>query len=420
MRPGTEPPLICTPEERLDLFARAGFDECFFVKFDERIATLSPARVSRSAGRSARARAAWWSAIDLSLRPPARRRRRAHGASTSTPRGVAVVAVDRVRERRRAGLQHAHSRPDSSRATWPRADRLLGGTGYEIRGPVELGAGRGHALGFPTANVRVPAKLLPKDGVYSATARYDGRDYAALVSIGTNPQFDGKRRTVEAWLRDFQHTIYGRELRLRDLRYVREQRLFAGVDELVEQMQRDLASSRLSQLWLRSCELRPVVLACALAACVRAGSARVRRAPRKVAHVGEPAPDWTEPSLPGPTLSLAVFHGKAVYLNFFATWCPPCNEEAPAIDALAREYAARGLQVVGVDVLENARKAAEFRQEHHLTYPVVVDGGTLRDQYTVNGLPVHVFIDRLGIVRRIVVGEMSPADMRSNAERLLQ
>jgi riboflavin kinase/FMN adenylyltransferase len=86
----------------------------------------------------------------------------------------------------------------------------------------------------------VPNKLLPKDGVYAATARYDGRDYAALVSIGRNPQFGGRERTVEAWLRDFQQTIYGRELALRDLRYLREQRLFAEVGELVKQMQLDL------------------------------------------------------------------------------------------------------------------------------------------------------------------------------------
>jgi cytochrome c biogenesis protein CcmG, thiol:disulfide interchange protein DsbE len=113
-------------------------------------------------------------------------------------------------------------------------------------------------------------------------------------------------------------------------------------------------------------------------------------------------------------------HGKAIYLNFFATWCPPCNEEAPAIDALAREYGSRGLQVVGVDVLENARKAGSFRSEHHLGYPVVVDSGTLRNQYNVNGLPVHVFIDRSGIVQKIVVGELSAAAMRENIERVLQ
>ena len=109
-----------------------------------------------------------------------------------------------------------------------------------LRGSVEIGAGRGHRLGFPTANLRVPEKLLPKDGVYSATARYDGRDYAALVSIGTNPQFGGRERTIEAWLRDFEQTIYGRELAVRDLRYLREQRLFAEVGELVRQMHSDL------------------------------------------------------------------------------------------------------------------------------------------------------------------------------------
>jgi hypothetical protein len=55
-----------------------------------------------------------------------------------------------------------------------------------------------------------------------------------------------------------------------------------------------------------------------------------------------------------------------------------------------------------------------------LIYPVVVDSGTVRDQYRVNGLPVHVFIGRDGIVQRIVVGEMSPLEMRHSVERLLQ
>ncbi len=76
--------------------------------------------------------------------------------------------------------------------------------------------------------------------------------------------------------------------------------------------------------------------------------------------------------------------------------------------------------MVGVDVLENAHKAESFRDQHHLIYPVVVDQGTLRDQYNVNGLPVHVFIDRNGIVRKIVVGELSTADMRSNVEKILR
>jgi thiol-disulfide isomerase/thioredoxin len=168
---------------------------------------------------------------------------------------------------------------------------------------------------------------------------------------------------------------------------------------------------------LRACAF--LLCAASFGACAH-GSDAGSAAPNSIARVGEPAPLWSEPSLPGPKLSLAALRGKPVYLNFFATWCPPCNAEAPAIDAIARAYGPRGLQVVGVDVLENAQKAAGFRAGHHLSYPVVVDDGTLRDQYRINGLPVHVFIDRAGSVRRIVVGEMSPAEMQSEAERLLQ
>jgi cytochrome c biogenesis protein CcmG, thiol:disulfide interchange protein DsbE len=166
---------------------------------------------------------------------------------------------------------------------------------------------------------------------------------------------------------------------------------------------------------------RPWLAAVALCLTAACGHARgTDSGASQTARVGQPAPAWTEPSLPGPSLSLSSLRGKAIYLNFFASWCPPCNEEAPSIDALARNYATRGLEVVGVDVLENARKAESFRDEHHLVYPIVVDSGTLRDQYQVNGLPVHVFIDRDGVVAKIVVGELSPAQMRTDVERLLQ
>ena len=139
-----------------------------------------------------------------------------------------------------------------------------------------------------------------------------------------------------------------------------------------------------------------------------------------IAQVGLPAPAFSQRQLSGRPLSLGALHGRVVYLNFFATWCPPCNEEAPAIEALSRRYAGRGLAVVGVDVLENAQKAASFARAHRLTYPVLVDDGAMTDRYGVNGLPVHVFIDRSGVVRRIVFGEMSTPEIRSAVDRLLQ
>ena len=138
-----------------------------------------------------------------------------------------------------------------------------------------------------------------------------------------------------------------------------------------------------------------------------------------VARVGQPAPGWRQQTASGGTLSLASLKGKPVYLNFFATWCPPCNEEAPDVNALQKQFASRGLQTVGVDELENPAKAKAFVQKFGLIYPAIVDDGTLQNQYNVNGLPVHVFIDRTGIVRKIVVGEMSKAQISSAIQTIL-
>lgn len=237
LRPGTEPALLNTPSERLELFARTGFEECFFVRFNEGVATLSPAEFLEILAERLQIRAV---AVGATFRFGHKRAGDvAFMQDFFSKRNVEVVAVEPLCE---DGTRISSTRIRNLIAGGEtiEADRLLGGTGYELRGTVEIGAGRGHALGFPTANLKIPAKLLPKDGVYAANARYDGRDYAALVSVGTNPQFGDGPRTVEAWLRDFAQTIYGRELALRDFRYVREQRLFADVGELIEQMQLDL------------------------------------------------------------------------------------------------------------------------------------------------------------------------------------
>ncbi len=154
------------------------------------------------------------------------------------------------------------------------------------------------------------------------------------------------------------------------------------------------------------------VLAAALAGCAREGtSAR--------ASVGAPAPNFSEPTVAGTTLTMSSLAGKPVWLSFFATWCPPCNAEAPDIAIVQREFSARGLQVVGIDVQENATKAKQFVDKHHLSYPAVVDAGTLSDAYSINGMPVNVFIDKAGIVRAIEIGELSRDEMESDVKKVL-
>jgi riboflavin kinase/FMN adenylyltransferase len=240
LRPGSEPPLITTPQERIGLLARAGIEECFFVPFDERIAALSPqafvddvlvgalgvravvvgANFRFGKGRAGDANLALQALAKHDVAFLAIENSAAGGERISSTRIRALIAAGDTQEAETL-LDHA----------------------FELRGTVCLGAGRGHDLGFPTANIELQTdKLLPKDGVYAAVARHDGRDHMALVSIGTNPTFEGKKRTIEAWLRDFNATIYGEELCVRELRFVRDQVRYDSVEALLAQMKKDLSA----------------------------------------------------------------------------------------------------------------------------------------------------------------------------------
>ncbi|MDB5095572.1 MAG: bifunctional riboflavin kinase/FAD synthetase [Candidatus Eremiobacteraeota bacterium] len=240
LRPGTEPPLIATLEERINAFARAGIDETYVLTFDASIASLAPDQF-----------------LDETLVGRIGARVMVVGANFrfgSKRAGDVAFAQAHLSERGREMVPVPNELDGGERVSSTRirtaiaagdleeADRLLGAP-YTVRGPVSFGAGRGHDLGYPTANIAVPPrKLLPPDGVYRITGRHDGRDYPGLVSIGTNPTFDGAARTVEAWLLDFNGALYGEELALRDFRFVRGQQRFDSVDELIAQMQLDAAT----------------------------------------------------------------------------------------------------------------------------------------------------------------------------------
>jgi riboflavin kinase / FMN adenylyltransferase len=240
LRPGNEPPLIATLEERVNAFARAGIDEAYVIPFDASVASLTPAQF-----------------LDETLIGRLNARAMVVGANFRFGHkraGDVAFAQAHLRERSRDMVPVPNTMDDGERVSSTRiraaiqsgdletADRLLGEP-FTVRGVVTFGSGRGHDLGYPTANLVVsPKKLLPPDGVYRATGRHDGRNYFGLVSIGTNPTFDGVDRTVEAWLLDFNGALYGEELSLRNFRFVRAQRRFDSVDELIAQMRDDAST----------------------------------------------------------------------------------------------------------------------------------------------------------------------------------
>lgn len=125
------------------------------------------------------------------------------------------------------------------------AAKLLGHA-YSLHGPVVSGDGRGHDLGFPTANIAYPAqKMLPSNGVYACWAWLAGKRYKAAVNVGIRPQFHDQAGAplVEAYLLEFDREIYGEDLRLDFVARLRDESKFGTVQALVQQIEADVKTA---------------------------------------------------------------------------------------------------------------------------------------------------------------------------------
>jgi cytochrome c biogenesis protein CcmG/thiol:disulfide interchange protein DsbE len=148
---------------------------------------------------------------------------------------------------------------------------------------------------------------------------------------------------------------------------------------------------------------------------------------------GKPAPAFALEDLNGKKVSLASYKGKAVLLNFWATWCGPCKVETPWIVALRNEYAAQGFEVLGIstegedlkpdDKAGHAKdKAAieKFVQEMKVPYPMLVDGDTISKPYGgLDDLPTTFYLDRKGTVIAAQVGMSTQTEMEANIKKAL-
>jgi thiol-disulfide isomerase/thioredoxin len=130
---------------------------------------------------------------------------------------------------------------------------------------------------------------------------------------------------------------------------------------------------------------------------------------------GQSAPDFSlpTPSGKGKPVTLAALRGHPVYVNFFASWCGPCNDEAPSIARFRSRYAKRGLTVLGVDELEPSSAGAGFAAKYHAPFSLigVDESGTVGKEYGAIVMPVHVFINARGVVTTYHLGQMTDADI---------
>jgi peroxiredoxin len=120
------------------------------------------------------------------------------------------------------------------------------------------------------------------------------------------------------------------------------------------------------------------------------------------------APDFTLRTLSGPNLRLQEQRGKVVLINFWATWCGPCQQEMPKLNQLYEKYHAAGFVLLGVNVDEDSRHAADVANKLGLKFPVLLDAEKSVSQlYDVATMPSTVIIDRAGKVRYLHRGYLS-------------
>ena len=247
VRPESAPRLLTTPEQKLELLdATEYLDACFVLHFDEQRSQETAEEFVREVlVRGAGARLVVVGA-DFHFG-------RARGGDVALLQrmgaelgfevlGVGLEAADGGTVYSSTGIRELLAMGDVVGAA------SLLGRAHEVRGRVEHGDHRGRELGFPTANVAVPARCcIPADGIYAGTfCGADGRDRPAAISLGRRPTFygDADASLLEAYVLDFDGDLYGQDAKVRFVERLRGEERFDTVDALVEQIARDVEATR--------------------------------------------------------------------------------------------------------------------------------------------------------------------------------
>ena len=148
--------------------------------------------------------------------------------------------------------------------------------------------------------------------------------------------------------------------------------------------------------------------------------------------LGKPAPEFSLEDLGGEKVSLSSYKGKAVLINFWATWCGPCKLETPWLVDLRNQYAAQGFEIIGIstdDIDRDDRKAfdkekkeiAGFVEQMHMPYPVLIEGDKLSKPYGgLDAMPTSFYVDRAGTIVAAQMGISSKDEMEANIQKALK
>jgi len=137
-------------------------------------------------------------------------------------------------------------------------------------------------------------------------------------------------------------------------------------------------------------------------------------------QISKPASDFALKDITGNEIKLSSLKGKAVMVNFWATWCHPCREEIPDLQKSYEENKDKGFIILRVNIKENESKVSKFVKDFKITYPVLLDiDGSVSNEYQVFGVPMSFFIDKNGIIKDTFVGMMTKEDIEKRLSAIL-
>ena len=245
VRPDDAPPLLTTPAEKKEILAESGLDYAVFLSFTHVLAGYSPRRFVEEILLGRLGVRELVIGYDHGFG-------RGRSGDVETLRsigremGFAVDVVSPISAREVPVSSSRIRRALLARDVESAREGL--GRPYCIRGMVVRGDGRGRRLGFPTANLWVPVngKLVPPPGVYAVRGGLRRGVVGGAIHIGPRPTFTGCPPTVELHLLDFEGDLYGEEIRVEFIRFLREVRPFASASALVDQLRADVEATRVA------------------------------------------------------------------------------------------------------------------------------------------------------------------------------
>ena len=182
--------------------------------------------------------------------------------------------------------------------------------------------------------------------------------------------------------------------------------------ETPETTEQEPSSSGLSPAWIAGGAIA-LIVAVLLIYAVAAG-------PSEPPQVGYPVPGFTFTALDGSTMNLGAHDGEVVVVNFFASWCDPCRQEAAALEETWRAYQDQGVQFYGIAYKDADSKAQAFLEEFDVTYPSTVDtSNRSAREYGVTGVPETFVVGRDGLLVHHFLGPTTQDQLSMEIERAL-